>query len=796
MLGFVARSDGALDPSTLVGDKAREAPLPTHHRPHTLVGVATVAAVLGATLSAAALRCFDERARSDARRARAARRRRPHVRAARRAAEALGELSAAEVRAVAAFVTASLPGGALPTRARRRAAAVDRGAVGDRAPRARQGRRARVHRRRRARARRALRARDGRLARRPVRSSSTASARSRAARSRRARRSTWLARARSRSGRPRSAPTRASRAPRSIARSPRRAARCSSAFANPSSRARRAPGAFDAAARGARVRAHAERRALAAGRAATTCTATCGARPRASRRPRATCAARAVRRAPQRDRRRPGRVARALRALLRPDLRVGRPRCARRMRARRARVRVPQRHGQLPVGVPDARDAAVAAGRARDRARAQARAGAWEFTVSAQRPSTGPALLDVRFGGERVLYEHLSAGRDGRVRGRRPRPVLLRRRGVEPLDALGESRARRRLPRGRGLPRIGRRVPLRARGRERRRGRREPRRALLPGVRLRVDRGPHGLAAHGQHRAAARHGLLRRTVVVRSIATVGNYDYITDFKLREDGEIEVSTRFAGYIESRHFDAAAGAGELERSTRLRADLAGPVHSHIVCFKADLDVGGARAQRGARHVGRDERRADRRRARLEGAAPPRDRARGRGPLDARRRPRAAGRVERRRPRGRSPRPRRARARGYADIARLVRVDADAARRPPVRARDAVLQVARRVHAPARRRVPRDEPDAMQYDAVRADGANGAQDLERFLADEEGLLDEDLVAWISVGREHVTRQEDLPLVSNFGVAFSLLVDCRGTRPAELPSVRYAWRVQFCLL
>ena len=61
-------------------------------------------------------------------------------------------------------------------------------------------------------------------------------------------------------------------------------------------------------------------------------------------------------------------------------------------------------------------------------------------------------------------------------------------------------------------------------------------------------------------------------------------------------------------------------------------------------------------------------------------------------------------------------------------------------------------------------------VQYDAVRADGANGAQDLERFLADEEGLLDEDLVAWISVGREHVTRQEDLPLVSNFGVAFSL--------------------------
>ena len=30
-----------------------------------------------------------------------------------------------------------------------------------------------------------------------------------------------------------------------------------------------------------------------------------------------------------------------------------------------------------------------------------------------------------------------------------------------------------------------------------------------------------------------------------------------------------------------------------STLLRADLAGPVHSHIVCFKADFDIAGARS-----------------------------------------------------------------------------------------------------------------------------------------------------------------------------------------------------------
>ena len=94
-------------------------------------------------------------------------------------------------------------------------------------------------------------------------------------------------------------------------------------------------------------------------------------------------------------------------------------------------------------------------------------------------------------------------------------------------------------------------------------------------------------------RSAVR-GLERRTLVVRSIATVGNYDYITDYKFREDGEIEVSVRFAGYIEARHFFGAGAnakdGGERAYSSILRPDLAGPVHSHSAVFKVDLDVGG--------------------------------------------------------------------------------------------------------------------------------------------------------------------------------------------------------------
>jgi len=58
--------------------------------------------------------------------------------------------------------------------------------------------------------------------------------------------------------------------------------------------------------------------------------------------------------------------------------------------------------------------------------------------------------------------------------------------------------------------------------------------------------------------------------------------------------------------------------------------------------------------------------------------------------------------------------------------------------------------------------------QYDA--SDRITNPQDLDVFLSDNESLVDEDLVAWIGVGREHIVRQEDLPLVSNFGAGFSL--------------------------
>jgi len=63
-----------------------------------------------------------------------------------------------------------------------------------------------------------------------------------------------------------------------------------------------------------------------------------------------------------------------------------------------------------------------------------------------------------------------------------------------------------------------------------------------------------------------------------------------------------------------------------------------------------------------------------------------------------------------------------------------------------------------------------------------------VDRFLDDRENIVGEDLVCWVSVGKEHVTRAEDIPLVSNFGVQFALLPwNYNIENPAmQLPMVR----------
>jgi len=46
----------------------------------------------------------------------------------------------------------------------------------------------------------------------------------------------------------------------------------------------------------------------------------------------------------------------------------------------------------------------------------------------------------------------------------------------------------------------------------------------------------------------------------------------------------------------------------------------------------------------------------------------------------------------------------------------------------------------------------------------------DFDTYLANNESIEDKDLVAWVTIGKEHLPRSEDIPLITNFGTSFLL--------------------------
>eukprot|EP00746_Dinoflagellata_sp_MGD_P148109 gnl/MRDRNA2_/MRDRNA2_80371_c0_seq1.p1 gnl/MRDRNA2_/MRDRNA2_80371_c0~~gnl/MRDRNA2_/MRDRNA2_80371_c0_seq1.p1 ORF type:complete len:791 (-),score=120.77 gnl/MRDRNA2_/MRDRNA2_80371_c0_seq1:261-2633(-) len=404
--------------------------------------------------------------------------------------------------------------------------------------------------------------------------------------------------------------------------------------------------------------------------------------------------------------------------------------------------------------------------------------GPWNFTVE-QRPGTGLALFDVRFRGERILYElslqeahaayagglndqfyfadasfsmsQMSASLVPGVDCPKGARFLSASKwiGVDPVGSSGhptsfEARPEFSDPSGAD--------PTKAED-------------FWPICVFDFEE-DHTIWRHMQNSDQTVTGLVRRTVVIRSVATVGNYDYLLDVSLREDGEIEVHTRFAGYIESRYFNKDVNPEEEKYSTIIHPGLAGPVHSHLVSWKADFDIAGARSN--ALKVTKVKTSS----LQDKGLA---------GPLSTKYLEHSI--VEKEGP-GVSTFVANPKTPGVWSI--VDRNSVSAAGNPRgyavTLASFATLQVLPDDHPFTRSQpftkyhlaVTKHHDDEYRvnspYDLYDAWDPSQTQNLDRFLADEESLLDEDLVAWIGVGKEHITRQEDLPLVSNFGTAFSL--------------------------
>jgi len=74
-------------------------------------------------------------------------------------------------------------------------------------------------------------------------------------------------------------------------------------------------------------------------------------------------------------------------------------------------------------------------------------------------------------------------------------------------------------------------------------------------------------------------------LVVRQIATVGNYDYLFDYGFLVDGSISIDVHASGYVQSNYFRED---DERKWGPRIHDTISGALHTHVMNFKADFDL----------------------------------------------------------------------------------------------------------------------------------------------------------------------------------------------------------------
>ncbi|KAL5051698.1 hypothetical protein BDW71DRAFT_202849 [Aspergillus fruticulosus] len=70
---------------------------------------------------------------------------------------------------------------------------------------------------------------------------------------------------------------------------------------------------------------------------------------------------------------------------------------------------------------------------------------------------------------------------------------------------------------------------------------------------------------------------------LRSVSTIGNYDYMFSYNFHMDGTIGVEVRASGYIQSAYY-----ANNQDFGYRIHDSLSGSMHDHVLNFKADFDI----------------------------------------------------------------------------------------------------------------------------------------------------------------------------------------------------------------
>ena len=81
-------------------------------------------------------------------------------------------------------------------------------------------------------------------------------------------------------------------------------------------------------------------------------------------------------------------------------------------------------------------------------------------------------------------------------------------------------------------------------------------------------------------------GMTNQVLVLRTVATVYNYDYLFDFIFYQNGVIEVKISASGYIFGAFYDSNVNP----YAYLLHENFTSGTHDHLINYKVDLDVGG--------------------------------------------------------------------------------------------------------------------------------------------------------------------------------------------------------------
>ncbi|XP_041826579.1 retina-specific copper amine oxidase [Melanotaenia boesemani] len=83
-------------------------------------------------------------------------------------------------------------------------------------------------------------------------------------------------------------------------------------------------------------------------------------------------------------------------------------------------------------------------------------------------------------------------------------------------------------------------------------------------------------------------GMANSALVFRTITAIGNYDYMWDFIFYQSGSVEAKVHATGYISSSYLVD----GSLKYGHQVAEKVLGNIHTHFINFKVDLDVSGVK------------------------------------------------------------------------------------------------------------------------------------------------------------------------------------------------------------